>query len=105
MWARVKGETENALLRLPFRAAYMLRPGVILPRDGIRSKTSVYQVIYSALQPAVPLLQRLFPATMLDTRQLGRAMLTLAAANPPNSQQVLENRDLIRLAGSKPDRR
>ena len=29
MWARVKGATENALLRLPFKAAYMFRPGVI----------------------------------------------------------------------------
>jgi uncharacterized protein YbjT (DUF2867 family) len=35
MWARVKGETENALLRLPFRAAYMFRPAAIQPLYGI----------------------------------------------------------------------
>ena len=38
MWARVKGRTENALLRLPFKAAFMFRPGVIVPRFGARSK-------------------------------------------------------------------
>ena len=26
-WARTKGKTENALLRLPFKAAFMFRPG------------------------------------------------------------------------------
>src|SRR5579862_6917442 len=41
-WARVKGRTENALLRLPFRAAYMFRPGVIQPLHGIRAKTAWY---------------------------------------------------------------
>ena len=39
MWARVKGKTENALLRLPFKAAYMFRPGVIQPLHGVQSKT------------------------------------------------------------------
>jgi uncharacterized protein YbjT (DUF2867 family) len=32
MWARVKGATENALLALPFKAAFMFRPGYIHPR-------------------------------------------------------------------------
>jgi uncharacterized protein YbjT (DUF2867 family) len=40
MWARVKGRTENALLRLPFRGAYMFRPGFIEPRFGVKSRTS-----------------------------------------------------------------
>jgi uncharacterized protein YbjT (DUF2867 family) len=38
MWARVKGRTENELLRLPFKAAYMFRPGAIIPLHGVRSK-------------------------------------------------------------------
>ena len=49
MWARVKGARENALLRLPFKAAYMFRPGVIVPLDGIRSKTPSYRMLYSVL--------------------------------------------------------
>jgi hypothetical protein len=45
MWARVKGATENALLRLPFKAAYMFRPGAIVPLHGITSKTRIYRII------------------------------------------------------------
>jgi uncharacterized protein YbjT (DUF2867 family) len=45
MWARVKGRTENALLRLPFCAAYMLRPGVIIPMHGVRSKTRLSHIL------------------------------------------------------------
>ena len=45
MWARVKGKTENAILRLPLEA-YMLRPGYIQPLGGIKSKTRVYRVFY-----------------------------------------------------------
>ena len=45
MWARVKGKTENDLLKLPFKAAYMFRPGVIQPLHGIRSKTAWVQAL------------------------------------------------------------
>jgi len=38
MWARVKGKTENDLLKLPFKAAYMFRPAGIQPLHGIRSR-------------------------------------------------------------------
>src|SRR5207248_10950968 len=44
MWARVKGRTENALLRLPFAAAYMFRPGIIQPLHRIKSKTKLYRL-------------------------------------------------------------
>jgi len=57
MWARVKGKTENDLLKLPFRAAYMFRPGVIQPLHGIRSKTKLYQTFYTILNPVLPLLK------------------------------------------------
>jgi uncharacterized protein YbjT (DUF2867 family) len=58
MWARVKGATENALLRMPFRSAFMFRPGLIQPLDGIRSKTRVYQMFYVVLAPVMLLLRR-----------------------------------------------
>lgn len=77
-WARVKGATENALLRLPFKAAYMLRPGVIVPLDGIRSKTPSYRVFYSVLGVLLSPLQRLFPRSMSTTRTIGLAMLEVA---------------------------
>src|SRR5215831_6625089 len=53
MWARVKGKTENALLRLPFKAAYMFRPGFIEPKAGIRSKTAFYRLFYRLTRPVL----------------------------------------------------
>jgi uncharacterized protein YbjT (DUF2867 family) len=78
MWARVKGRTENDLLKLPFVSAYMLRPAMILPMHGIKSKTPLYRVMYSLLAPAYPLLARLSPKYVTTTERVGRAMLRLA---------------------------
>jgi uncharacterized protein YbjT (DUF2867 family) len=76
VWARVKGRTENALLRLDFRGAYMLRPGAIQARHGARSRTTSYRVAYVVLFPIVWLMVRLGAATTTD--RVGRAMLRLA---------------------------
>src|SRR6202158_4443696 len=57
MWARVKGKTENALLRLPFKVAYMFRPGLIRPLHGITSKTKSYRIFYAITNPILPLLK------------------------------------------------
>lgn len=94
MWARVKGRTENALLRLPFKAAYMFRPGAIVPMHGVRSKTALYQSAYSITRPVLPLLQRLFPNAIVTTEQVGRAMLAVAKRGAPSP--ILESRDIAR---------
>jgi uncharacterized protein YbjT (DUF2867 family) len=78
MWARVKGQTENALLALPFAAAYMLRPGIIQPLNGIQSKTRSYRAFYTAFAWVLPILRALFPKHVLTTTQMGLAMLKLA---------------------------
>ena len=96
MWARVKGRTENALLRLPFKAAYMFRPGVIQPLHGTTSKTAAYRTLYSITEPLLPLLRRLMPGLILTTEQIGRAMLTAARKGAP--KRVLESRDISALA-------
>ena len=57
MWARVKGKTENAVLSLPFKAAYIFRPAVIQPLHGIKSRTTLYRVLYSVTEPLLPLLR------------------------------------------------
>lgn len=77
MWARVKGEAENALLAMPLRA-YMLRPGFIQPLHGARSRTRGYRLLYLAAAPLLPLLRRLFPSQITTTEQIGAAMLQLA---------------------------
>lgn len=99
MWARVKGRTENALLRLPFRAAYMLRPGLIIPLHGARSKTRVYRTFYTVLGPVLPLLKRLFPRSIITTEQLGRVMLRVARSG--YSRPILETEDLTALSAQR----
>ena len=92
MWARVKGQTENALLALPFKAAYMFRPGYIQPLEGIRSRTRWYRVLYAAVAPLYPVLKRLIPGGVTTTAQVGRAML--AVARQGFDRPVLETRDI-----------
>lgn len=95
LWARVKGATENALLRMPFKAAYMFRPGAIRPLHGIRSKTAAYRIGYLLMAPVLPLLQRLQPGLITTTEQLGRAMLHAARDGAP--KRILETRDINEL--------
>ena len=77
MWARVKGETENALLRLPFKGAYMFRPGIIRPVGGVRPKRS-FRVLYTLLLPVVLLLRLVTPRSITTTERVGRAMIRVA---------------------------
>jgi uncharacterized protein YbjT (DUF2867 family) len=95
MWARVKGKTENDLLRLPFQAAYMFRPALIVPLHGIKSKTMFYRIFYVALGPLLPLLKGRFPKYVTTTEQIGRAMIKVAKDGWP--KPVLENFDINRV--------
>ena len=92
MWARVKGETENALLRLPFKAACMFRPALIVPLDGVKSKTKLYRAFYAVLGPVLPWLYAAAPRYVTTTAQVGRAMLAVAKRGAP--APVLENSDI-----------
>ena len=98
MWARAKGKTENALLKLPFAAAYMFRPGIIQPLYGVKSKTQLYRVFYALGKPLLPLLRMAFPSYVLTTEQIGRAMLSVAKQGYP--RHILETGD-IRVAAER----
>ncbi len=91
-WAQVKGRVEAELLELGFPCAWMLRPGVIRPRDGIRSRTPAYRRMYTLLTPFWPVILALGGRSVIDTRQLGRAMLRLAIEQPPSA--ILEAKQL-----------
>jgi uncharacterized protein YbjT (DUF2867 family) len=91
-WARVKGKTENDLLKLPFRAAYMFRPAGIQPLHGVRSKTSWVQAIYVVAAPLLSFLARTAPKYMTTSEQLGRAMIRVARDGYPKA--VLESEDI-----------
>jgi uncharacterized protein YbjT (DUF2867 family) len=95
MWARVKGKTENDLLKLPFKAAYMFRPAGIQPLHGVRSKTPWVQAIYLVTAPLLSLLNRTSPQYMTTTEQVGRAMIKVAREGYP--KPVLESEDINRL--------
>ena len=96
MWARVKGRTENQLLRLPFAGAYMFRPGLIQPRRGVRSKTPAYRLLYGLMKPVLPMLRWCFPRLVTTTEEVGRAMLIVARRGA--SKRNLENRDIVAIA-------
>jgi uncharacterized protein YbjT (DUF2867 family) len=91
-WARVKGKTENDLLKLPFKAAYMFRPAGIQPLHGVRSKTAWVQAIYIVAAPLLSYLARSAPKYMTTSEQLGRAMIKVARDGCP--KPVLESEDI-----------
>jgi uncharacterized protein YbjT (DUF2867 family) len=91
-WARVKGKTENDLLKLPFKAAYMFRPAGIQPLHGVRSKTAWVQAIYVVAAPLLSYLARTAPKYMTTSEQLGRAMIKVARDGYP--KPVLESEDI-----------
>jgi uncharacterized protein YbjT (DUF2867 family) len=95
MWARVKGQTENALLALPLKT-YLFRPGFIRPRAGKASKTRLYRILYMVGGPLYPLLRRLAPSRVTTSENVGRAMIN--AASVGYEKKVLENADINALA-------
>lgn len=94
MWARVKGRTENMLLDMPFKQAFMFRPGIILPMRGVKSKTALYNAAYIILRPFFPLIKKLPSAT--DTIKVGKAMINVALHGSDKTH--LENKDINKLA-------
>ena len=95
-WARVKGATENALLRMPFRAAYMFRPGFIQPMHGEQPKAAMAKIALRVLGPLILLVLRFAPQHATTTERMGRAMLFAVRHGAP--KQVLESADINALS-------
>ena len=91
MWARVKGKTENDLMKL-FKRAYAFRPGYMHPTPGLKNTLSYYKY-FSWLYPAF---RRLFPNYVSTLSEMGRAMINAALYG--YEKQVLEVRDIVALA-------
>lgn len=98
MWARVKGQTENALLRMPFKAAYMFRPGVIQAMRGVKSRTALYRRFYVLLGWLLPLVRRIAPNSITTTVAVGRALIQVSLTG--YSKHHLENEDINRLGAA-----
>lgn len=97
MWARVKGQTENALMRLPFKGAYMFRIALLQPGPGIRASSRGTRILYSLLGPLISPLRFLFPNQITTSERLGRAMLAVARQGAP--KRVLDVADINKLEG------
>ena len=96
MWARVKGKTENDLLNLGFKQAFMFRPGAIIPLRGIKSRTKSYQFMYDYFMWLVKGIKAISPNSVVNTTQIGLAMIN--AMLKGYSKKVLKPKDIIILA-------
>lgn len=95
MWARVKGRTENALLRLPFRGAYMFRPGYLHPTKGLNNTHRYYRYIGWLY----PLLRIVLPQGVGTLRELALAMIRTAKNG--YDKPIIEVKDIRRLANAE----
>jgi uncharacterized protein YbjT (DUF2867 family) len=92
MWARVKGKTENKLMQLPFKKAYMFRPGFMKPTEGMKNTLKGYGFftwMYPALRP-------LFPNFVCTLNEVGVAMINTVRKG--YSKPILEVADIVALA-------
>ncbi|MBI3786737.1 MAG: epimerase [Ignavibacteriales bacterium] len=92
MWARVKGKTENDLMKLPFKAVYAFRPGYIKPIPGLKNAFKAAK----ALAPLYPMLKIFFRKYICTLEDVGRSMIR--AASSGYAKKVLECEDISSLA-------
>jgi uncharacterized protein YbjT (DUF2867 family) len=92
MWARVKGKTENDLLKLPFKAAYMFRPGFIKPTQGLKNAYKSYKFF----TPFYPIFRKLFPKYVVTLEEIGLAMINVTLIG--SDKKVLECKDIVKLS-------
>jgi len=95
MWARVKGKTENYILAKGFDKAYIFRPGFIIPENGVKSRTKLYERIYTLLRPFFPLLKKLSSVT--TTSKIGQAMIN-SLLKPKYDIVHLDNKQINKIA-------
>ena len=95
MWARVKGKTENDLMKLPFKKVYAFRPGFMQPTKGLKNTLSYYKYV-SWLYPVFRLLLPKYVSTL---KELGLAMIQAVQNGYPKN--ILEVKDIRALAGKQ----
>lgn len=101
MWARVKGKTENDLMKVGFKKAIMFRPGAIIPLRGIRSRTASYQFMYDYFMWLLKIIKAISPNAITDTTKIGLAMIH--AHTHGQDKSILTPKDINELAGRGSD--
>jgi hypothetical protein len=92
MWARVKGKTENDLMKLPFKAVYNFRPGILKPTKGLKNTLSFYKYLGWLL----PVIKLISSKSITSLKELGLAMIN--AATKGYEKHILEVRDILLLS-------
>ena len=96
MWARVKGKTENDLLALGFRQAFMFRPGMIIPVKGVSPSSKLYRFMINNLTWLLKLMKAVAPNSVVNSAQIGQAMLK--ATQNGYTKSVIDPKDILKLA-------
>ena len=96
MWARVKGKTENDIIKAGFRQTFMFRPGAIIPLRGIKSRTKAYQFMYDYFMWLVKLIKTISPNSVVTTTQVGLAMINSVLKGYPVN--IIRPKDIITLS-------
>jgi uncharacterized protein YbjT (DUF2867 family) len=92
MWARVKGKTENDIMKLPFKNSFMFRPGLMKPTQGLKNTLKSYKYI----NWLYPVLRKFFPNAACELREVGLAMIN--TVNKAPAKRLLEVKDIVELA-------
>ncbi len=98
MWARVKGKTENDLLQMGFKQAFMFRPGIIIPLRGIKSGTKLYQFFYDYMMWMIKLIKLVAPNAVVNSTQMGRAMINVTKNG--YSKEIMKPKDILEASKS-----
>ena len=93
-WANVKGKTENYILNKGLKDAYMIRLGLLIPENGIKAKTKLYNLFYTLMTPLFPVM-KLIPSITTSSK-LGTAMIN--SVYYPNSNKYLDNKKINKLS-------
>ena len=91
-WARVKGKTENDLMKLPFKQVYAFRPGFMLPTKGLKNVNAYYKYINWLF----PVGKLLFPVGFSTLSDVGLAMINLTTR--AYSRKIIDGNDIAELA-------
>ena len=97
MWARVRGKTENDLLKLPFAGAFMFRPAYVHPVKGVTPQLPwLRRVMYFVVRSLYPILRAVLPRYVTTGENFGRAMIRVAQHG--YSSSTLESDDINAVA-------
>jgi len=95
MWARVKGKTENDLMKLPFKKVFNFRPAGIVPFLPLKP-TQTYYKSYKYIGWLFPIMKVIIPNFIVTLKDLAAAMINSSLTGYPKN--ILEVKDIKILA-------